>query len=66
MALLARHRAPEVPREDVLGDRDPAAVLAAMESIAAGMLAGTWPGDGGAEALGRIGLAVAEMTSGGR
>jgi hypothetical protein len=66
VALLARHRAPEVPREDVLGERDPADVLAAMESIAGGLLAGAWPVDGGAEVLGRIGLAAAEVTADGR
>lgn len=59
VALLARHRAPEVPRNDVLGDHDPADVLAGMESIAGGLLAGVWPGDEGEDVLERIGLAVA-------
>jgi hypothetical protein len=66
VALLARHRAPEVRRQDVLGGHDPADVLGAMESIAGGLLAGAWPGDGGAEVLERIGLAAAEVTADGR
>ena len=66
VALLARHRAPEVPRGSVLGDRDPADVLAGMEAIAGGVLEGVWPGDQGAALLERIGLAVAEMGADGR
>jgi hypothetical protein len=66
VALLARHHAPDVPRGTVLGDHDPADVLGAMESIAGSLLAGTWPCDGGAVVLERIGLAAAEMDAGGR
>lgn len=40
----------------MLGDRAPADVLAAMESIAGGLLLGTRPADGGAEVLAAIGL----------
>ena len=61
VALLARHRAPEVPREDVLEGHDPGDILAAMESIAGGLLAGAWPDDGGAGVLERVGLAVARQ-----
>lgn len=66
VALLARRRAPEVRRADVLGDHDPADVLAAMECLAGALLEGVWPDDRGADVLGRIGLAVAEVTAGGR
>jgi len=66
VALLARHRAPEVPRNDVLGGHDLSDVLAAMESIASGLLAGVRAGDEGADVLERIGLAVAEVTASGR
>lgn len=51
---------PDVPRADVLGDSDPGEVLAALELITAGVLAGLQPGDKGAGVLGRIGLGLAE------
>jgi hypothetical protein len=66
VALLARRGAPEVPRGDVLGGQDPADVLAAMECLAGALLEGVWPDDRGADVLARIGLAVAEVTAGGR
>jgi hypothetical protein len=50
----------------VLGGSDPAEVLAAMEAIAGGVLAGVCPGDRGAGVLERIGLALARVTSGER
>ena len=59
VALLTRHRAPEVPRQDVLEGHDPGDVLAGMEAIAGGLLAGVWPDDEGAEVLERVGLAAA-------
>lgn len=61
VALLARYGAPEVPRADVLAGHDPADILAAMESIASGLLAGTLPGGAGAEVLAGIGLAAASI-----
>lgn len=62
VALVTRQAlAPDIPRQDVLGGSDPAGVLAAMETVTAGLLAGVWPGDKGANALARIGLAVADL-----
>jgi hypothetical protein len=62
VALVTRQAvAPEVPREDVLGDAPAGDVLEAMEAISTGLLAGISPGDGGAAVLGRIGLAVADL-----
>jgi hypothetical protein len=62
VALLTRMTlAEEVPRDQVLGGEDPAAVLAVMEVVAATVLRDAWPEDGGAEVLGRIGLAVADF-----
>lgn len=64
VALLARARALEVPRAEVLGDCDPANVLVAMEAIAGGVLAGAWPHDDGAGVLTAIGLAAADLEAG--
>lgn len=65
VALVTRMAlAPDVPREDVLGDEDPAAVLAVMEAVTATVLRNAWPGDGGAEVLARIGLVFAQMEAG--
>jgi len=62
LALVTRLAvALDAPRGDVLGDSDPAAVLAAMECIAAGVLAGLQPGDRGAGVLERIGLGLASV-----
>ncbi len=64
VALLARHRAPDVPRGDVLDGQDPADVLAAMEAIAGGLVAGVCPAGRGAHMLRQIGLAFAGMGGG--
>lgn len=62
VALVSRLvLAPDVSREDVLGDSDPAEVLAAMEVVAAGVLAGLQPRDKGAAVLGRVGLGLADL-----
>jgi hypothetical protein len=53
-----------VPREAVLGDEDPAAVLAVLEAVTAHLLKMGWPEDGGAEVLSRVGLALADLDAG--
>ena len=64
VALLARVCAAEVPHAGVLGDRDPADVLVAVEAIAGGALAGAWPGDQGAGVLAKTGFHAARMDGG--
>lgn len=57
--LVCRQLAPEVPREDVLGDVPPGDVLEALEAIAGVMLSGFCRDDDGAAFLDGLGVAVA-------
>jgi hypothetical protein len=54
----------DVPREAVLGDKDPGAVLVVLEVVTAHLLKMGWPEDGGAEVLSRVGLALADLEAG--
>ena len=56
--------APEVPRDEVLGDVPAGDVLEALEVITAGVLEGVWPADHGADALARLGVGIARIGGG--
>jgi hypothetical protein len=62
VALLARQAlAPDVPREDLLGDVPADSVLEALEAITAGIIRGVWRADHGADLLDRLGIEIARL-----